>query len=138
MTVGSLISIIFGVICILIGIGCCVYFCTDEYYKSAGGAVTSLLVGLIVGGLFIGGAVFYLNTESGKRAIKDMESELNNGIHRTVSVYDVSGELIKEYQGKFDIETGNANGAPYIVFDDENGKRHIIYYTTGTILIDER
>ena len=135
MTVGSLISIIFGVICILIGIGCCVWCCTEE---SGGGAVTSLLVGLFIGGLFIGGAIFYLNTESGKRAIKDMESELNNGIHRTVLVYDVSGELIKEYQGKLDIKTGNANGASYIVFDDENGKRHIIYYTTGTILIDEK
>ncbi len=85
-----------------------------------------------------GGAIFYLNTESGKRAIKDMKSETSGGIDRVVSVYDVSGELIKEYKGKFDVEVGNANGNPYIVFDDENDKRHIIYYTTGTILIDEK
>ena len=138
MTVGSLISIIFGTVCILIGIGCAIHFCANDDYKSVGGAVTSLLIGFLVGGLFIGGAIFYLNTETGKRAIKDMQSEMNNGIHRSVSVYDVNGELIKEYVGKFDVETGNGNGAPYIVFDDENGKRHIIYYTTGTILIDEK
>ena len=23
-------------------------------------------------------------------------------------------------------------------FDDENGKRHVIYYPTGTVVIDER
>lgn len=138
MTVGSLMSIIFGVICIIIGIDCMIYFCTDKYEKSVGKAMSSFLIGLFVGGLFIGGAIFYLNTESGKRAIKDMQSEMNNGIHRSVSVYDVSGELIQEYVGRFDIETGNSNGAPYIVFDDEKGKRHIIYYTTGTILIDEK
>ena len=26
----------------------------------------------------------------------------------------------------------------YILFDDEEGKRHIIYYTTGTITVDEK
>lgn len=82
--------------------------------------------------------MFYLNTESGKRAIKDLKSEMESGINRTVLVYDVQGELIREYSGKFDIDTGNSSGTPYIVFDDENGKRHIVYYTTGTILIDEK
>lgn len=135
MTVGALISIILGAIFIIGGLVFAVINARDE---EAGYAIASLLIGFIIGGLFIGGAIFYLNTESGKRAIKDMESEMNNGIHRTVSVYDVNGELIKEYSGKFDVETGNESNAPYIVFDDENGKRHIIYYTTGTILIDEK
>lgn len=138
MTIGSLISIIFGVICIIAGIGFTIYFCVDKYEKSVGKAMSSFLIGLFIGGLFIGGAIFYLNTESGKRAAKDFRSEINNGIRRTVSVYDVNGELIYEYSGKFDVETGNADGASYILFDDEKGKRHIIYYTTGTILIDER
>ena len=135
MTIGSLMAIIIGGICILGGIGLCIYNC---YEDEVGFGITSLIIGLVVGAIFIGGACFYLNTESGKRAIKDMKSELGGGIHRIVSVYDVSGELIQQYEGKFDIETGNANGAPYIVFDDENGKRHIVYYTTGTILIDEK
>ena len=135
MTIGSLVAIIFGIICILGGIGLCIYYC---YEDDVGLGITSLIIGLVVSAICIGGACFYLNTESGKRAIKDMESELGGGIHRIVSIYDVSGELIQQYEGKFDIETGNQSGAPYIVFDDENGKRHIIYYTTGTILIDEK
>ena len=135
MTIGSLIVIIFGGICILGGIGLCIYYC---YEDDVGLGITSLIIGLVVGAICICGACFYLNTESGKRAIKDMKSELGGGINRIVSVYDVGGELIQQYTGKFDIETGNANGAPYIVFDDENGKRHIVYYTTGTILIDEK
>lgn len=134
MTVGALVSIIVGAICIIIGLALAIYYAKEQ---EAGAAVASLLVGIISGGLFIGSAIFYLNTESGKRAIKDMESEMNNGIRRTVSIYDVNGELIKEYKGKFDVDTGNSETAPYIVFDDENGKRHIVYYTTGTILIDE-
>lgn len=133
MTLGALISIIFGTICIIGGIALGIWI----WSESSAGGISSMLAGLILGGIFIGGAIFYLNTETGKRAVKDLESELNNGINRTVSVFDVQGELIKKYSGKFDVETGNANGAPYIVFDDENGKRHIIYYTTGTILIDE-
>lgn len=135
MTIGSLIAIIFGTICILGCIGLCIYCC---YKDEVGLGITSLIIGLVVASICIGGACFYLNTESGKRAIKDMKSELDGGINRIVSVYDVSGELIQQYNGKFDIETGNANGAPYIVFDDENGKRHIVYYTTGTIFIDEK
>ena len=135
MTVGALVSIILGAICIIAGIILTVICISDG---ETGSAIASLLFGLILGGLFIGGAIFYLNTESGKRAIKDMKSELDNGIHRTVSVYDVNGELIKEYKGKFDVETRNDSGTPYIVFDDENGKRHIVYYTTGPILIDEK
>ena len=140
MTVGSLTSIIFGAIFILGGIGLGIYCIHGDSYgdKYVGGGIASIIVGLLLGGALIGGAIFYLNTETGKRAIKDMESELNNGIHRTVSVYDVQGELIEQYSGKFDVETGNESGAPYIVFDDDKGKRHIIYYTTGTILIDEK
>ena len=134
MTVGALVSIILGAICIIGGMVLAVISAKEQ---ETGFALGSLLLGLILGGLLIGGAIFYLNTESGKRAIKDMESEMNNGINRTVSVYDVNGELIKEYRGKFDVDTGSCETAPYIVFDDENGKRHIIYYTTGTITIDE-
>lgn len=81
------------------------------------------------------GLIFWLyGTESGKRAIKDTKSNLSGGIERIVTVYDIYGEPIKEYSGKFDIEYDSDR----IKFDDENGKRHIIYYTTGTVIIDEK
>ena len=50
-------------------------------------------------------------------------------------VYDVNGKLIEKYEGKFDVETDHDN---YILFDDEEGRRHIIFYKTGTVIVDEK
>lgn len=75
------------------------------------------------------------NSASGQRALKDQQSELNGGIQRVVTVYDIDGDVIAQYSGRFDIETDRQS---YILFDDEEGKRHIIYYTTGTITVDEK
>lgn len=95
------------------------------------GAITSLIV---TAAICIFAAWWNLNTESGRRALKDQQSNLSGGIERTVSVYDINGTLIKRYSGKFDIETDKES---YILFDDEDGDRHIVYYTTGTIIVDE-
>ena len=84
--------------------------------------------------LLIGMLWWFNNTASGKRAFKTQESNFNDGIERMVKVYDVNGELIVEYDGKFDITYDDDR----ILFDDENGKRHIIYYPTGTVVIDEK
>ena len=72
---------------------------------------------------------------SGKRFFKNMDSEWGNGLHRTVDVYDVNGDKIKEYSGKFDITFDESTWR--ILFDDENGKRHIIFPGTSTVVIDE-
>ena len=77
---------------------------------------------------------YFQNTATGKRAFKSQESNFSNGIERVVRVYDINGQLIAEYDGKFDITYDNDR----ILFDDENGKRHIIYYPTGTVTIDEK
>lgn len=68
------------------------------------------------------------------RACKDYQSDVGGGLYRTVKVYDIDGDLIEEYTGKFDIETDNST---YILWDDEMGKRHIIYFSTFNIIIDE-
>ena len=91
----------------------------------------NVVIGTIVVAIIIIASSFYLtSTEGGKRFIKDV----SGGIPRHVKVYDINGELIEEYKGTFDIETTNDN---YILFDDENNLRHIIYFTTGTVIIDE-
>ncbi len=80
---------------------------------------------------------FLLNScsESCARSCKDMQSDYNGGLYRIVKVYDINGNLVTEYEGKFDIETDNET---YILWDDEMGKRHIIYYTTFNVIIDEK
>lgn len=106
------------------------------------GAMTESGTGVIIGGLIgviiaificIGMHWYYLNTQSGARALKSQESNFNNGIQRKVTVFDVEGDVIAEYEGRFDIEYDDDR----ILFDDEKGLRHIIYYPTGTVLIDE-
>ena len=98
--------------------------------KKTAGAAASILAAIAISALLL----FRLyGTEEGRRSIKDFESNVGGGIERIVKVYDMEGDLIASYQGRFDV----AYDSSRIVFDDENGKRHIIYYTTGTVIIDE-
>ena len=102
----------------------------DEDHSSLIGA----LVGIIISVFILFGMLFYYNnTASGARAYKTQESNFNMGIQREVTVFDATGNVIKQYEGKFDIEYDDDR----ILFDDEKGHRHIIYYPTGTVIIDE-
>lgn len=92
------------------------------------------IIGLLISALLWGGCFFFFgHTEKGKRAMKSQESNLNGGITRQVLVYDMDGDLIAEYTGKFDIEYSDER----IMFDDEDGQRHIIYFKSGTVVVDE-
>lgn len=62
--------------------------------------------------------------------------ETSGGIDRTVTVYDINGEEVAKYTGRFDVEESSHEGVVKIKFDC-NGKRHIIYAQNGTVLIDE-
>lgn len=108
-------AILIGEACDHIGFGCIV-----------GGFICVIIMMIMIW--------YFHNTAAGRRAIKSQESNFSNGIERVVRVYDINGQLIAEYDGKFDITYDNDR----ILFDDENGKRHIIYYPTGTVTIDEK
>ena len=92
------------------------------------------LTGIVLAALLIGGVLFYSSTAKGKRAYKDQVSNISDGISRTVTLYSINGDILEQYTGKFDVETDNQS---YILFDDENGKRHIIYFSTGIVTINE-
>lgn len=132
MTIGAIISIVVGIIILIGGIilGMWSIFADS---KRAGACI--IVVCVILAALFIVLPFVYMTTETGKRALKDQQSNFGDGIDRVVRVYDINGKIIEQYDGKFDIETNNND---YILFDDENGKRHIIYYTTGTVIVDEK
>ncbi len=66
--------------------------------------------------------------------MKDFRNNASGETPRQVKVYDINGKLIKEYKGRFDIKTNHDN---YILFHDENGFFHIIYFTTETVIIDK-
>ena len=130
MTIGCWILCVLGVLAVAVGVALAINFASD---REIGSAVAVVIISVILGGAMIIGPIVYSNTEEGQRALKDQQSNFYGGISRTVEVYDINGNLIKSYEGKFDIETDHNN---YIMFDD-NGQRHIIYFTTGTIIIDE-
>ena len=99
--------------------------------------IIALLIEIMLMVAIVGGCALYnTRTESGKRHLKTWESETTGGIDRTVTVYDIEGEEIVKYQGRFDIEESSQEGVVKIKFDCD-GKRHIIYAQTGTVLIDE-
>jgi hypothetical protein len=132
MTIGMIVAIVFGVFVLIFGIGALIYgFVKDEVGMGVGIFITGLVIGLVL----IITPIVYSNTAAGQRAYKDQQSNFNvNQITREVIVYDINGDVITTYTGKFDIETDNEK---YILFDDEDGLRHIIYYTTGTVIVNE-
>lgn len=134
MTIGG--WFLFGIIAICILI--IALFIALYWFDEKGGPIPWIAsIGIAIAlciGIFVGMNAYYNNTESGKRALKSQESNFNSGIERTVTIYDVNGKVIKQYEGKFDVEYDDDR----ILFDDENGKRHVVYYTTGTVAIDEK
>lgn len=131
MTVGGWIFFIFAALVILfICLSIAIYIANDLWKGVTIGLLIGLFLCLPVYGVF---NWFYTTTASGARAIKTQESNFNKGIKRKVTVYDMEGDIIQEYEGKFDIEYDDDR----ILFDDENNLRHIIYYPTGTVIVDE-
>ena len=131
MTIQSIVAIIFVAVT---GLGLTIsllYGAFEE--KSIGYGIGAAVSLLIAAAICFAIAWWQLNSESGKRALKTQQSNLHGGITRRVTVYDMDGDEIARYEGKFDVEHTDDR----IIFDDENGKRHIVYYTTGTITVDE-
>ena len=130
MTVGGwalFIFIFMLIVCMVIGAGVSL--------NSGTGWVLSVIIGIFMSAVVLCGMHWYYgNTQSGKRAMKTQQSNFEEGLERTVRVYDIEGDLIQEYSGKFDVDYD----AERIIFDDNNGKRHVIYYSTATVIIDEK
>lgn len=73
---------------------------------------------------FIFTAVLFLaGCASWERFKKDVGSNFDGGLERTVTVYNANGDVLKTYEGKIDLETTEGG----IVKFDLNGKR-IMYY----------
>ncbi len=95
----------------------------------------ALIAIVTIVGLWLGSNYYYTNTARGLRKSRDYKSNISLGVDRTVSVMEDDGNIIYTYSGKIDIETDNDN---YILFDDEEGKRHIIYKgATQMILVED-
>ncbi len=132
---GAWIGIVAGIVVVVVGVW---IFATR---KNRGNydflpEKPSLWVGLasvVIGILIAGGAAFWLyGTEAGARAQKSWDSDTGGGLTRVVTVYDMEGDTVATYEGKFDVDA-NENR---IMFDipqsDGTYKRVQIWTGTGT------
>ena len=133
MTVGAIVTCL---VLTLIFVGCGAFVAYVAYDMGDGviGTIISIVITLVITiAMWVGTAWYFNNTEEGARALKTQDSNFNGGIERQVIVYDANGDIIEEYQGKFDVEYESNQ----ILFDDEDGQRHIICFGSGTVIINE-
>ena len=90
----------------------------------------TIIVVLIIAAIVVLAAVI-TKSASFQREFKSLTSEYGGGINRTITVYDYSGNEIKSWSGKFDVESNESK----VFFDDENDKRVIIY--NGIVINEE-
>ena len=130
MTIGLWIT---AIVIAIIGLCFSIVVCAMD--GNWGGCMIGILITILVVMLIIGGGFWYCNnTARGARAMKDQQSEFNNGLMREITITAEDGREIFHYVGKCDIET-NGN---YILFEDENGLRQMIYWgITDTIIVSE-
>lgn len=67
------------------------------------------------------------------RMAKSWDSNMSNGLDRTVVLYDYEGDELARWEGKIDLQVSSNGG--HIVFDHD-GKRTVI--TGGIVVSDER
>lgn len=98
------------------------------------GIIVLLVVLVVWFGAFFAFKWYYGSTASGMRALKDQQSNLNQGLNREITITAEDGREIYHYKGKCDIETQDR----YILFEGEDGLRRTIYWgITDTIIIEE-
>ena len=134
MTIGYIIVVVFiGII----GVGVSSMIANESYGNSGKTLAIGLLItALIVTLLLAGGSWYFNNTASGARALKEQQSNLNNGLNREITIIAADGREVFHYKGKCDIETDHEDN--YILFEGEDGLRRMIYYgVTDTVLILE-
>lgn len=71
-------------------------------------------------------------TESFQREMKTTVSEFTGGLSRSAKVYSSDGDLIAQYEGKFDVQSSEFGNK---VLFDVDGKRVIIY--NAIVIVEE-
>lgn len=133
MTIGF--WVIVGTIAVC-GIAVAIWLFCDRWadHNVRNGLIALLITAIVVVGAIGVGYWYYNNTARGLRAMKDQQSELNNGLMREIIITAEDGREIFHYKGKCDIETSDG----YILFEGEDGLRRMIYYgALDTIIVVE-
>ena len=87
-----------------------------------------LMIAAIIAGFFA-----MSGCASVRRLGKTISSDFKNGLQREIIVYDAVGNELFRQTGKFDVDYSEER----VLYDDEQGNRHVIYFKTGTVVINE-
>jgi len=138
MTIGYIVLVI---VLGLIGVGISFMISAAVASYGYGNFNKAVIIGLLITALvvvllLVGGSWYFNNTAEGARALKEQQSNLNNGLNREITIIAADGREVFHYKGKCDIETDHEDN--YILFEGEDGLRRMIYYgVTDTVLILE-
>jgi hypothetical protein len=91
----------------------------------------NIVIGTVIATVLIIVAIAVANGANFQRGWKSLQSNYGGGLNRTITVYDYNGNPIKSWSGKFDVQESESR----VFFDDENGKRVIIY--NGIVINEE-
>ena len=144
LTIGNWVFVGFiGLVC-LIGI---ILFCfwwveeqTTNVKKLRIGCFVAIFLGIAITlGTMFGINWYNTSTANGIRHYKDFKSNMNNGIYREITITNENGKVIYDYTGKCDIQEQEKVDERKLKFENEQGKRVIIYYgITDTVKIIEK
>lgn len=122
-------AILIGILGVAVAIACAVTL------ESFGAKIIGVILSLLFAIACIAFNVWYVNdTQSGVRLQNNIRSNYEGGINRTITVYDLQGKKVQEYEGHYDIKWEDDR----VLFDNaETGERHVIYLTTFNVITDE-
>ncbi|OYW85645.1 hypothetical protein B7Z17_01935 [Candidatus Saccharibacteria bacterium 32-49-10] len=112
----------------------------DDFFHSfmpkVGHVIASIVVGLIAVAVIVGPLYWLYGTEPGQRELKSFASETGGGLERTVTVYDMQGEPIDSWTGKFDIQTEESKVFFDMPIEGSDDTRRVQIYN-GTVIAEE-
>ena len=101
------------------------------YEKGPG--IIAIVVTLVICILLMFGLNWYnSNTADGIRHYRSYKSNLENGIERTIDIYDADMNLRYHYEGTVDVDD---SGDYELFFDTQDGQRVIIHYGIQDLVV---
>ena len=103
-------------------------------WLEAESAMGFVVMGFLAVIVWVFAIVLYFNsTAVGQAQVKSWNAQ-SVGIQREIQVYSMTGDMIAEYSGVFNIEYDDSRVE---IFDARTGERNIVYYQNGTIIVTE-
>lgn len=107
-------------------------------FELCGGKLRSVMVALTTVCVIVCIASVFTainHTEGGKRWKKDLQSEFDGGLQRTITIYNQDGEILKSYEGKMDIQSNEGNKIAFVM----DSVKYIIYKGDfDTVIVEEQ